>query len=397
MLKSVTTATRAIQNIEQATRELAPANTVFEAGRAVGLLFCSADADGAALSAALHSQLKIPIAGMTSQSLLTRSGRQEKSAILTIISSDDCSFGVGVSAPLDADGGAHHRANIAAAYTASARMAAESPKLMFAFCPANMPFSGDKYSQILTELSGAAPVIGGVASDEYDFTHCKTFLSGQAYQNALVLVSLFGDIRPVFSMQHVTSRFAPRLRRITDARDNVVHRVGDETFTEYLASFGLDAASRNPLVDLVSHPMMLTTEGTGEASVMRHIAALDPANGTGTFLGDVLPGTLANICRLDSQDVKDSCRDSAQALLQKIENAHQENYTYSLVFCVSCCGRATILGEEIDEEGATLSALVPAQLSLSGIYCLGELGPARYYNGNAANKFHNCSITLCAI
>jgi hypothetical protein len=56
-----------------------------------------------------------------------------------------------------------------------------------------------------------------------------------------------------------------------------------------------------------------------------------------------------------------------------------------------------ILGMEGDAEGEILSGLLPQGMALTGAYCLGEICPTRYVNGEAINRFHNCSITMCAL
>jgi hypothetical protein len=104
-------------------------------------------------------------------------------------------------------------------------------------------------------------------------------------------------------------------------------------------------------------------------------------------------GTLANICLINKDDIKAACRDSLTALLQEAERTPA--YEYSTILCISCCGRAMILGAESDAEGRILSEMLPEGIALAGAYCLGEICPARYKNGEASNRFHNCSITFC--
>ncbi|MDR1083000.1 MAG: FIST C-terminal domain-containing protein, partial [Coriobacteriales bacterium] len=270
-----------------------------------------------------------------------------------------------------------------------------SPALIFAFCPNGEPFSGDKYANTLSALAGNAPVIGGVCSDDYDYERARVFLSGAEYKDSIVLICLWGEVRPTFSIRHVTSRFAERIRRVVNAKDNVVYQVGDETFVEYLEGFGLRTDVPDPLVAFTSYPMMLTREGEDETPLMRHIAALDLESGAGTFIADVPTGALANICLINRDDIKVSARESMDALLEKMKE--QPDYEYSTVFCISCCGRAVILGSDSDAEGSILVETLPANMALAGSYCLGELCPTRYVDGVATNRFHNCSITFCAL
>jgi hypothetical protein len=141
--------------------------------------------------------------------------------------------------------------------------------------------------------------------------------------------------------------------------------------------------------------MMLTREGVDETPLMRHIYALDATDGSGIFLGDVPTGTLANICLISKDDITAACRASMNALIE--ESAKQQDYEYSTIFCISCCGRAMILGVDSDAEGRILSEMLPDKLSMAGAYCLGEICPTSYIDGKASNRFHNCSITFCMI
>jgi small ligand-binding sensory domain FIST len=84
-----------------------------------------------------------------------------------------------------------------------------------------------------------------------------------------------------------------------------------------------------------------------------------------------------------------------QYLLGEAEK--ETGYTYSAILCFSCCGRAMILGAEGGAEGNIIAEFMPPGLSLAGAYCMGEICPARYHDGQASNRFHNCSITFCML
>ena len=142
--------------------------------------------------------------------------------------------------------------------------------------------------------------------------------------------------------------------------------------------------------------MMLTQGDTNdEVPLMRHIAGLNHEDGSGTFFGDVPVGTLANICLINKNDLTAACRESMDAILLK--SAENPEYEYSSLFCMSCCGRAMILGSDSDAEGLVLKERLPSGISLTGAYCLGEICPTRYTDGVVINRFHNCSITFCMV
>ena len=358
----------------------------------LGLLFCDADTDGAALTRELRTLLGMEIVGMTTLATLSSQGRHEVSILLAVLTADDCIFSPGVSDPLHAD---NYEERIARAYEATIPEGEDkAPGVVFTFCPFGVPFSGDHYPAVLSKMTNNAPVMGGVASDDYDYERARVFLSGKEYKDAMVLVSLWGNVRPVFAIRHVTSRFAERIRRVSEAENNIVRRVGGETFVEYLQGFGLKTDVDDPLLAFTSYPMMLRQADEDETPIMRHISGLNQADGSGSFFGDVPVNAQANICLINKTDIAAACRESMQALL---EEAKQSGYDYSTILCISCCGRSMILREVADAEGRILAEMLPKGLALTGAYCLGEICPTRYKNGHATNRFHNCSITFCML
>ncbi|MDR1359711.1 MAG: FIST C-terminal domain-containing protein [Deltaproteobacteria bacterium] len=391
-MKSATATTYELDNATEAARQLADsikARLVPEK-HSLGILFCDADLDGASVTAALKELLGMEVAGMTTLASLDKAGCQTAAAVLTVLTADDCRFSATASLPL-AQGGQEQK--IAEAYRQNAPDGAEAnPGLMLAFCPCGMSFSGDIYTSVLATVY-STPLLGGVASDDYDFERARVFLSGRAYQDSMVVVGIWGRLEPVFSLRHVTSRFAERIRRITRAEGNIVHTVGDETFVRYLEGFGLKLDVPDPLLAFTSYPMMLTREEEDETPLMRHISGLNFADGSGSFLGDIPVGALANICLISKDDITAACRDSMSALLEKARQ--QNDYTYSTIFCISCCGRAMILGADSGAEGRILSAMTPDNLALAGAYCLGEICPTLHRKDKVLNRFHNCSIAFC--
>jgi hypothetical protein len=259
-----------------------------------------------------------------------------------------------------------------------------------------MPFSGDQYPAVLSRVTDNAPVIGGVASDDYDYKRARVFLSGKEYKDAAVLVSLWGNVRPVFAIRHVTSRFAERIRRITEAEGNIVRKVGEETFIRYLQGFGLKTDVDDPLLAFTGYPMMLRQEDSAdEVPIMRRISGLNQADQSGIFAGDVPVGAQANLCLINKADIAAACRESMRLLLEAAKE--QPEYAYSAILCISCCGRSMIMGREAGVEGDIIGQMLPEGLTISGAYCLGEICPTRYKDGAATNRFHNYSITFCML
>jgi hypothetical protein len=394
-MNSAVAASYELDDIDEAARELASAvkeKLVFRKN-SVGLLFCDADTDGAALTRALKDSLGIEVAGMTTLACLNEEGHRTAAAVLTVLSADDCLFRAAVSDSLLQGDPEQKIARACADLSPQGTSAGQG--LLLAFCPSGMPFSGDIYPDIVGRVLPDTPILGGAASDDYDYQRARVFLSGREYKDAAAFIGVWGNVRPAFALRHVTSRFAERIRRVTRAEGNIVHTVGDETFIRYLEGFGLKTDVPDPLLAFTSYPMMLTQDKSEEVPLMRHIAGLNHADGSGSFFGDVPEGTLANICLINKNDILTACRDSMSALLE--EAKEQADYEYSTILCISCCGRAVILGSDAGAEGRVLKKMLPKGLSLSGAYCLGEICPTFWKDGKAANRFHNCSIAFCML
>ncbi|MDR2551003.1 MAG: FIST C-terminal domain-containing protein [Desulfobulbus sp.] len=394
-MRSATAISHEVDDVFQTARELADSiqKQLVLRQHSLGLVFCDADTDGAALTGELQTLLGMEIAGMTTLAALSPQGRHEAAIVLTVLTADDCLFAPGVSASLKAD---DFQDRITRTYQATVPPGSDQgPGVILTFCPFGLPFSGDHYPAVLSRVANNAPVMGGVASDDYDYERARVFLSGKEYQDAMVLVSLWGNVRPVFAIRHVTSRFAERIRRVTEAENNIVRKVGEETFVEYLQGFGLKTDVDDPLLAFNSYPMMLRQEDGDETPIMRHISGLNRADGSGSFVGDVPVGAQANICMINKADIVAACRESMLALLN--EGRAQSDYTYSTILCISCCGRSMILSGDAGEEGRILAEMLPTGLTLGGAYCLGEICPTRYKNGHATNRFHNCSIIFCML
>ena len=395
-MKSVAAFTTELDDATKAAGQLADAigEKLELTNNAIGILLCDADMDGAAVTGELHRLLGIEVAGMTTLGILDKDGFHEGAAVLTVLSADDCVFYTAASESL-AESDFKQRI-VESAKSASPENPEGMNGLLFAFCPNGMPFSGDTFPELLSKATGGVPVIGGVASDDYDFTRARVFLSGREYRDSLILVGVWGNIQPIFSIKHVTSRFAERIRRVTDAEGNLVRKVGEETFVQYLENFGLKTDVPDPVLAFTAYPMMLTKgDVDGEVPLMRHIASLNHEDGSGTFFGDVPVGTLANICLINKNDLTAACSESMDAILR--ESAEHPDYEYSALFCMSCCGRAMILGSDSDAEGRVLKEKLPEGLTLAGAYCLGEICPIRFKDGVAENRFHNCSITFLMV
>jgi hypothetical protein len=357
----------------------------------LGILYCDADVDGAALTGALSERFGCEVVGMTTLAALGPGGVNELSAVFTVLTGDDVRFAAAATDGLGTVADVPVRIGEACGRI-DERIG--GPKLLLIFAPTGMPFAGDVYPDAIEQAAPGVPLLGGVASDDYDFQRARVFLSGKEFRDAAVFAGIAGGVEPKFFLQHVTSRFAERSLPVTDSDGVTVYKVGDESFISYLEGFGLSTDVSDAIVAFNSYPMMLTREGSDETPLMRHISGLDHDSGAGIFLGNVPEGSIANICLVNKADLVSSCKLSMDKL---VAAALAGGGDKSLVLCISCCGRSMILGADSDAEGKIIDELLPSGYNLAGAYCLGEFSPSLYKDGRASNRFHNCSIALCTL
>lgn len=399
-MKSAVALTDEIDDLETAASELCAtirAALEFEKST-VGIVYCDADVEVAELGKRLHESLGIDIIGATTAASIERhSGYHNMTITLAVLTGDDIDIAIGTTGELAPDTFAQQ---IPAAYGEARARLPEDPKLIVLCAPYVAAITAENYVDILDELSGHAPVFGGVATDHYDIQYQKTFLNGQAYDGGLVFLMLSGAIRPVFAMKHSFGAKTERKGIITQSSGNRVERVGDQTFTEYLADITPLPDEDMVIYHFQSTPfiMELPDYEESEEPVVRALCALDLKAGSGGFLSTMPEGSALSINVLHRDNLQESCANTLDILLEKMRR--DSGYRYSMVLISSCNARHLLMGDRKDIEAQLvvdkLAGLDPA-VNAIGFYGFGEYCPtADSADGGVKNRFHNVSFALCA-
>jgi len=400
-MKSIVVTTSMLDDMQLAARELAEQveNGIELMANSAGLLFCDSEIDHAALLAALGDRLSFPLIGCTTIGTLdTQSGFSEYAISLTVLTADDCRFCPAVSGPVRRD---NLEQETAAVYARAAQELGCEPRMIFAFPCYQLDIMLDAYSKALTKVSGGLPVFGGLPSANAPGVNA-ILADGQVHSDRLGLLLIGGAAKPLFSTKIVLSNVAEQKRTVTQAKDNVIYRVGDVTFVEYLKSIGLmveAVLSEDNTLVFVSNPLLV--EGTGAdddgVPMVRTLHALDMECGSGTAIGKVPQGSILSVGQLRREDIQLSARACIEDLLHQIRESKADGYKYSTILCATCIGRFMIMVPDSGLEGEILTGAIGRDYTLSGFYGYGELCPTSMRNGAASNKAHNESITMCAL
>lgn len=394
-MKSFVNVTEQIDDFPLAIKELL-AGAAPEAlqKNSVGILFCYSDMDTPGLASVLAQKASFPFMGCTAISTMEHNrGLHDMAATLMVLTADDCSFATAVSEPITPQNVAEQIEKTCH----SARQAlGEEPKLLFALPPYLLEIMLDEYASGFNRCCPGVPVMGGLPSYNATGDQNLTIFGGEAYSDRLVLLAAAGNLQPVFSVQNVTSLDADRKRKVTKSKDNIIYRVGEQTFTDYLREVGLPIDSLtqgNTTITFVSNPLLLESAQDGY-SFARTLHEINLEEGSGTAIGQIPTDATISICSLQRGEIEQAAAAGLKSLKEKMAMKQSGAYQYTTLLAVSCIGRYLLMSPKNDAEVNSLLTELPAGFSLSGFYSYGELGPQGQAQTN--NFAHNESLILCA-
>ncbi|MDR2179741.1 MAG: FIST C-terminal domain-containing protein [Synergistaceae bacterium] len=405
MLKSTFAITTELDDIDAGSSQLAEEtlNNLELQGSSLGLLLCDSDVDHEKFAKSLHRKLGIPIVGFSSTAMICgREGLIDMSAVLTTVTSDDVFFSVAASEPLTPDNAV---SQIELTYKKALASLKGEPALVLAFPPYILGIMLDVYPRELNRISGEIPVFGGLPAHDEVNGRTAVYCGDTAASDRLAVVLASGAIKPVMTVKnHIGTLISGLKRTVTRSEGNVVHRVENGTFVEFIEEFGLDASklanpddkstsfTTYPL--LVEKPDIVNPDGI---PIVRTLHGIDLRSGTGTAIGEIPEGSALSIGVLQAQDIAISTRNSIEDLLALMRQNEADGYKYSLVFAVSCVARYYVMAGKSTLEADALMANLPSDLSLCGYYSFGEICPTSVRSGRALNAAHNESLVLLAL
>jgi hypothetical protein len=341
-----------------------------------GLLFCSRDFVDSGVVEALSRALPFEVIGCTTHGIAVNGAVGETMLALAVLTSDESSFSLGISDPLDAD----QEKRIGELY---GRLAGEGvrspPSLMFLFHPSLTGFSEDQALGTLNRLSGGSPLFGTKALDETIGDPLPlVFHKGAAYPDRIALLLLYGPLESRFHVAPLPEMaISSRPALVTEARGNRIVSINNRPAIEFLESLGTVSIEKMNI--FYAFPLLVDNhDGAGP----KPCGIYDAEEGGILRCGRLInTGATIKIINVVQEQV---FRSSARFLdVIKKENSGKNH----LIF--SCFGRSMPLVDLKDE-------LNLFQKHLKGIpyvfiYSRGEFCPVEE-NGGICNRFHQFCI-----
>jgi len=398
-MKSAIAITQEIDDLELASKELASQikEKLNPCSKSIGIAYCDADVDVAKFGELMHAELDIDIVGTTTTATVERNtGYSDTGITLCVLTSEDVSLSIGYADDLNND---NYAESIRNAYNDVCGNIQEKPGLILAFAPYIADLTSENYVEVLDESSGGTPVFGGIATDHWELQHQKVFFNGKAFSRGLVFVLLRGNIKPVFAMRHSFGGGVERKGKITESSGNLIHKVGEQTFKEYLAEIVPVPDEDLVIYHFQSTPFVveLPDYDHNEQPVVRALCTIDHKTGAGGFLSKMPEGSLIHMNVIQKENLIESCSGAMEDIVK--EMTADTNYEYSIIFISTCNARHILMSGTHDLESNIINEMLkscPSELNAVGYYGFGEICPTTSDN-KTINRFHNISFAVCAI
>lgn len=403
MLNAFSAITYELDDIESGTSELAErilGNLKLQKN-GFGLLLCDSDVDHDKFVRGLNERLGVPIVGFSTTAMLCAKGLCDSAAILTMVTSDDVDFSLAVSDPLTQENVAEQ---IELTYHRALESLPEPPKLVMAFPPYTLDIMLDVYPRELDRVSGGLPVFGGLPAHDEVYGRTSVYCGDRAANDRLSVLLLSGAVKPVMTVKNSLGALTNLKRTVTSSKDNVVYRVGDDTFVHFLEQFSLDVTKlANPedvTTSFTTYPLLVERsdmENLDGIPIVRALHGVNLDTGSGTAIGEVPEGSTISVGVLQPEDIKTSTRNSTSDIVEKMRENESDGYRYSMLFAVSCIARYYVMASKKTLEAEALLEGLPENLAFSGYYSFGEICPTSVRPDKANNAGHNESLVLLAL
>jgi hypothetical protein len=227
-------------------------------------------------------------------------------------------------------------------------------------------------SDLVRGVVGALPpgvtVSGGLAGDAVRFEETYVLCSNEPTSGAVAALGFYGGrIHVGCAAATGWDPFGPD-RVITRSRGNVLYELdGCSALALYRRYLG-EHADGLPATAL-QFPMNVVLPG-GRGQVIRSVQAVNEAEQSLLFAGDIPQGCRARLMRANLDRVVDGAMTAAQTSLEGLCGL-----TPALAVVISCVGRRLVMKQRIEEEIEVVREVVGESAALTGFYSYAEIAP----------------------
>lgn len=236
---------------------------------------------------------------------------------------------------------------------------------------------------LMAHLPRGVVVTGGLAGDGARFKRTIVCVDDIAKEGEVGVLGLYGTrLKVGYGSLGGWDPFGPE-RLITRSKGNVLYELDDQPALVLYKTYLGEQASGLPATGLL-FPLSVRTKGGG--GFVRTILAINEAQQSMTFAGDVPEGAYARLMKANFDRLVDGAQGAAKISYEAIGSSSPE-----LAVLISCVGRKLVLKQRTEEEVEAVRGVLGDRTILTGFYSYGEICPAA---PNASCELHNQTMTI---
>jgi len=255
-------------------------------------------------------------------------------------------------------------------------------------------------SELVKGLVAALPsgvrVTGGLSADGARFQKTVVCCDSGAREKKVKVVGFYGNrLKIGCASMGGWDTFGPD-RRVTRAKGNVLYELDGQPALDLYKTYLGEHAQGLPASGLLFPLCVRNAESTeGVVGVVRTILAVNEADGSMTFAGDIPEGSYARLMRANFDGLIDGAQGAAQATCGESGagggGGGGDLHAAQLAILISCVGRKLVLKQRVEEEVEAVQDVLGERAVLAGFYSYGEISP---FTATARCELHNQTMTV---
>jgi hypothetical protein len=394
MIKSYTINIMEVDEIEFALEELEEQlKDITLLKNTVGVVSVHIDYINSGVYAAVAKALGFPLIGGTSLAAATGAEIGVYLFSIIVLTSNDCAFSYAVSEGEIPASGESVADVTRECYEKAINGLEGTLALTFLFVPFKKEYHcASEYVKAASAFNDRVPVFGTltIAELENDFTHGRTVLNGDSFDNKVAILTLSGNVQPAFYIESVSdsSVTMPNIGTVTKSDANIVTEINHTGINEFFAKIGYDPGDMVKGAQTTGF-IVSERDKSGEQTTSRFTGILRLIDGAGIFGNDVPEGSVLSIATTSKEDIMAT----AESLIGRIK----ENHDGGTLFIFSCAGRMFSLLNEPMKEYTHLRNSLSGDFNFMAVCSGGEMCPTLMTEDRAYNNGHNNTIVVCAL
>ncbi len=268
------------------------------------------------------------------------------------------------------------------------QLAADSLRTVLVFSD-GLNVNGSELLLGFQSVLGEIPIVGGLAGDGAAFVKTLQIMNDVVSDNLIIAVGLYGN--NLVTSSGALGGWKPYgpPRKITRSVKNVVYEMDGKPALPLYRMYIGDAYAKGLPGSGLKFPLAIIEDGKRDVEKIRTLLAIDPANNSLTFAGNVEEGETVRLCQTNHDRLVEGAGGAAHFVTGGLK-AGMTNQP-GLALCVSCVGRKLVMADQIADEIKMVQQILGPQTAITGFYSYGELAPKP---NTTDSVLHNQTMTI---